>query len=96
MKKYSDIKIPTKGKLFDGFIKQATQIVDTDCKHFDGSKIIGVERDNLIQVMAMDLLTGSESTKNSYILFGVACGAVLASATFLTYNKFKKSREVES
>lgn len=69
----------------------AEAAVNFDCRNFDGTKIIGTARDNLIEVMSLDYQTGSNYTKNKYFAVGCVSG-VLAVISFLLIKKVLKQK----
>ena len=77
------------------FRKLAEAAVDFDCRNFDGTKIEGTARDNLIEVMSLDYQTGSNFTKNKYFTVGCISGA-LTIVGFLLIKKSIKTKKEES
>ena len=58
------------------FRELAEAAVDFDCKNLVGTKIVGTARDNLIEVMSFDYQTGSNFTKNKYLMVGCVSGVM--------------------
>ena len=77
------------------FRELAEAAVDFDCKNFDGTKIVGTARDNLIEVMSLDYQTGSNFTKNKYLTVGYVSGVVTV-VSFLTIKKVLTQKKEES
>ena len=77
------------------FRELAEAAVDFDCKNLDGTKIVGTARDNLIEVMSFDYQTGSNFTKNKYLMVGCVSG-VMAVISFLLIKKVLKQKKEES
>lgn len=72
----------------------AEAAVDFDCRNFDGTKIVGADRDNLIETMSLDYQTGSNFTKNKYFIVGCVSG-VIAVISFLLIKKSIKTKKEE-
>ncbi len=73
----------------------AEAAVDFDCRNFDGTKITGTARDNLIEVMSLDYQTGSNFTKNKYLIVGYVLG-VIGVVSFLITKKVSEQKKEES
>lgn len=73
----------------------AEAAVDFDCRNLDGTKIVGTDRDNLIEVLSLDYQTGSNYTKNKYFAVGCVSG-VIAVISFLLIKKSIKTKKEES
>ena len=73
------------------FRKLAEAAVDFDCRNFDGTKIDGTARDNLIEVMSLDYQTGSNFTKYKYLTVGCVSG-VISVVSFLLIKKVLKQK----
>ena len=70
----------------------AEAAVDFDCRNFDGTKIVGADRDNLIETMSLDYQTGSNFTKNKYLTVGYVSG-VMTVISFLLIKKVLKQKK---
>lgn len=77
------------------FRELAEAAVDFDCRNFDGTKITGTARDNIIEVMSLDYQTGSNFTKTKYFTVGCISG-VIAVVSFLRIKKSIKTKKEES
>ena len=78
------------------FTNFATYIVDSKCRNFDGTPLMGDQRSNAIEVLCLDMGSGSEYTKNQYIALGALIGVTVCGLSILTYNKFIKKTKEES
>ena len=58
------------------FRELAAAAVDFDCRNLDGTKITGAARDNLIETMSLDYETGSNFTRNKYLMIGCVSGVI--------------------
>lgn len=72
----------------------ATYVVDNDCLTTSGEPIVGAARTNLIEEVSWNMLIGSRSDKNLYVLTGVIIGVAVAVGTIaaLKINKLHKEK----
>ena len=77
------------------FRELAEAAVDFDCKNLDGTKIVGIARDSLIEDLLLDYQTGSNFTKNKYFAVGCVSGVVTV-ISFLLIKKVLKQKKEES
>ena len=77
------------GEKFMGFAKW---IVEHHVTSLPGAKPLTVaERGKIAEVLAMDMATGSQLTKNRYIMTGIVIGGVTVAGLY-TINNFRKRR----
>ena len=86
-------KIYKKGNLNgEKFMDFAKWIVDNHVASLPGAEpLTVVQLANITEVMSMDLATGSQLTKNRYIMTGVVIGGVTVAGLY-TINNFRKRR----
>lgn len=65
------------------FEELATYIVDTDCSDINGNKLTGHVRDTLIKDFSINMHIGSESTKDKYLVQGMAVGVTILCVSFI-------------
>lgn len=96
-KKMTEKKFRKFASNLDGskFRDLAEAAVDFDCRNFDGTKIVGTARDNLIEALSLDYQTGSNFTKKKYFTVGCVSG-VIAVISFLLIKKSIKTKKEES
>ena len=58
------------------FRKLAEASVDFDCRNFDGSRLIGAQRANAVEVLMNDYSVGSNFTRSRYLQIGFMTGVV--------------------
>ena len=84
-------KVYKQGNLNGGkFMKFAKWIVDNHVTSLPGAEpLTATQLANIAEVLSMDLATGSQLTKNRYIMTGVVIGAVSVTGVVMI-NKLRK------
>ncbi|MDX9917315.1 MAG: hypothetical protein RBT15_04790 [Gudongella sp.] len=83
-------KIYKKGNLNgEKFMHFSKWIVKNYVGEYPDNPLSALDRANIAEVMAMDLATGSQLTKNKYIMTGVVIGGSLVASVVLI-NKLRK------